>query len=192
MCCALLAQVEKLEVLPLLQRAAASNGTQTSAVVSTASGAYKRKVASQEANCKRIKTEIDTAPATRITAFMRFTGRTVVPAATAESVVEPRPVDESVLPGFEPAFALLRQIDDYLLITTSRNVANSFLQRMRSGFPEYGVSISDTKTKTNFEPIADKSVLELPWIPWCGLMINSDTLDIRADYSRWANKVCVI
>ncbi len=45
---------------------------------------------------------------------------------------------------------LLRLIDDFLLITTSRDKAQCFMTMMQSGFKEYGVAVNPSKTLVNF------------------------------------------
>jgi hemolysin-activating ACP:hemolysin acyltransferase len=47
---------------------------------------------------------------------------------------------------------LFRYVDDFLLISTDLNAAESFLSAMTNGFPEYGVHINPAKTVTNFAP----------------------------------------
>ncbi|KAI5892942.1 uncharacterized protein SCHCODRAFT_01153534 [Schizophyllum commune H4-8] len=46
---------------------------------------------------------------------------------------------------------LLRLIDDYLLVTTSRARAVAFLDMMHAGHPDYGCFIAREKTLTNFD-----------------------------------------
>jgi len=46
---------------------------------------------------------------------------------------------------------LLRLIDDFLLITTKKEHAKSFLQIMHDGVPAYGVKVNPDKTLVNFE-----------------------------------------
>ena len=47
---------------------------------------------------------------------------------------------------------MMRQIDDFLMITTNRDDATRFLRAMLEGVEAYGCTISRGKTKTNFEP----------------------------------------
>lgn len=46
---------------------------------------------------------------------------------------------------------MLRLVDDFLIITTSRAAAESILQKMHDGFPEYGCTINPHKTRLNFD-----------------------------------------
>ena len=79
---------------------------------------------------------------------------------------------------------LLRLIDDFLLITTSRSKARRFVEVMHRGFSEYGVSISPHKSLVNFDVAVDgcpvpklKGSLTTKF-PYCGLQIDTRTLEI--------------
>ncbi|KAJ1979265.1 Telomerase reverse transcriptase [Dimargaris xerosporica] len=102
---------------------------------------------------------------------------------------------------------LLRLTDDFLLITPHQQEAMQFYQCMARGFPEYGCTINPRKTRVNFDVNGRKSgarsyaqsavdsqtdapatrpLNTLPyWFPWCGLLIHSQTLDVRGDYTRY-------
>lgn len=45
---------------------------------------------------------------------------------------------------------LLRFVDDFLYITSSKQKAIAFYQSMEAGHPEYGCRINPTKTQMNF------------------------------------------
>ena len=83
---------------------------------------------------------------------------------------------------------LLRLIDDFLLITTSREQAKTFLSVMHSGKEEYGIKVKPEKTLVNFEITVDG--LKLPCLmvgtafPYCGSMIDTRTLEITKDRDR--------
>ena len=64
-----------------------------------------------------------------------------------------------------------------------------------TGFPEYGVSVNPAKTRVSFELRASGEVLRRntvrgadgqEFMPWCGLLVNTATLDLQADYTRYA------
>ena len=63
---------------------------------------------------------------------------------------------------------------------------------MHEGFPKYGCTISPDKTLCNFGiaingyKLAELSDQESPFFPWCGLLIDTQTLAIRAECSRFA------
>lgn len=89
---------------------------------------------------------------------------------------------------------LLRWVDDFLLMTTDPDVATTFLHNLTAGFPEYGASVSVAKTCINFDAWAPdgarmpRNELVTPdgrrHVKWCGLLIDSVTLEVQADNSR--------
>jgi telomerase reverse transcriptase len=80
---------------------------------------------------------------------------------------------------------LLRLIDDFLLITTDRAKAASFVKVMHVGVPEYGVAVNPGKTLINFDMrFAGTVVPKLPHgqtFPYCGTRIDCRTLNIAKD-----------
>jgi len=84
---------------------------------------------------------------------------------------------------------LLRLIDDFLVITTERPVADQFMRTMHAGIPEFGVQVKPEKSRANFEVnIAGLRIHCLPAVidsPYCGKAINTVTLDITKDVDRW-------
>lgn len=81
---------------------------------------------------------------------------------------------------------LLRLIDDFLLITTNKAKASRFVTVMQSGMPEYGVTISPSKTLVNF-PLSINGT-PVPFIPtastafpYCGTQIDTYTLEFTKD-----------
>lgn len=91
-----------------------------------------------------------------------------------------------------PNFMLLRLIDDYLFISTSEMQAASFFSRMRRGFREYNCYMNVEKFGLNFEISESKHMVNriytgadgINFLPWSGLFINCQTLEIQADYTR--------
>ncbi|KAK9764101.1 Telomerase reverse transcriptase [Basidiobolus ranarum] len=88
---------------------------------------------------------------------------------------------------------LLRLVDDFLYISLDKKKVTQFLEVMHAGNAEYGCFINPQKTLTNFqakingENIShitneDKNNAEFPW---CGLLINTQTLDVKTDYNRY-------
>ncbi|KAL9002381.1 MAG: hypothetical protein Q9188_004680 [Gyalolechia gomerana] len=82
---------------------------------------------------------------------------------------------------------LLRLIDDFLFITRRKEEAVEFLQTMHDGIKEYGVMVNPAKSLANFDvnvngvsisTTADAS------FPYCGVMINTRTLEISKDRNR--------
>ena len=83
---------------------------------------------------------------------------------------------------------LMRLIDDFLLITSSRQTAMLFLQTMHSGNEQYGITVRPEKTLTNFS--CKVNGLEIARVgakaefPYCGTVINTSTLEIMKDRGR--------
>ncbi|MCJ1330566.1 hypothetical protein MMC10_007251 [Thelotrema lepadinum] len=83
---------------------------------------------------------------------------------------------------------LMRLIDDFLLITTSRRKAVQFLQTMHNGNERYGITIRPEKTLTNFSCKVNgfdiASTEDRAEFPYCGTMINTASLGIIKDRDR--------
>jgi telomerase reverse transcriptase len=83
---------------------------------------------------------------------------------------------------------ILRLIDDFLVITTDRSVAEKFMRIMHAGLPEFGVQVKVDKSKANFDMDIDGTpVARLPAVtdfPYCGNAINTITLDLSKDMER--------
>ncbi|TPX41394.1 hypothetical protein SeMB42_g05053 [Synchytrium endobioticum] len=82
---------------------------------------------------------------------------------------------------------LLHYVDDFLYMTTNRDKANQFLEVMMAGIPDYGVHISMDKTLTNFDAAVGNFTIRSIHgddFPWCGHLVNTTNLGVRADYSR--------
>ncbi|KAF9600096.1 hypothetical protein IFM89_002569 [Coptis chinensis] len=95
-----------------------------------------------------------------------------------------------------PEHALLRFIDDFLFISTSKEQATSFFTRLQRGFRDYSCFINESKSCMNFD-LGELSGLPskkmymgddgISFLPWSGLLINFCTLEIQADYTRYLN-----
>jgi telomerase reverse transcriptase len=77
---------------------------------------------------------------------------------------------------------LVRLIDDFLLVSLDQSVALRFLQLMHQGIPDFGISVKAEKSLVNFECNVDGQ--QVPRcqdvdFPYCGLLIDSKTLDIK-------------
>ena len=83
---------------------------------------------------------------------------------------------------------LLRLIDDFLLITTNKEHATTFLQIMHSGIPSHGVEVNPLKSLANFEVIVNGLAITQHALdedfPYCGNTINTRTLEIMKDRRR--------
>ena len=89
---------------------------------------------------------------------------------------------------------LLRWVDDFLFMTTSAEAATHFVATLSGGFPEYGATVSVSKTCLNFDAWGSDG-RRLPrnehatpegrrHVRWCGLLIDSASLEVQADNSR--------
>ncbi|XP_010692706.1 telomerase reverse transcriptase isoform X3 [Beta vulgaris subsp. vulgaris] len=95
-----------------------------------------------------------------------------------------------------PNNLLLRFVDDFLFISTSKKLAASFFSRLQRGFLEYNCYMNPEKFCMNFDP-GDTNNLHLQrmligndgvsFMQWSGLLINSCNLEVQADYSRYLN-----
>ena len=93
----------------------------------------------------------------------------------------------------DPDSLLLRWVDDFLLITPHKSLATKFLNVMHAGIPEYGCFINRDKTLTNFDAVTDdgqevKRIGASERFPWCGYLLNTVTLEVRCDLSRYTGK----
>ncbi|KAI6785680.1 uncharacterized protein J7T54_006014 [Emericellopsis cladophorae] len=83
---------------------------------------------------------------------------------------------------------LLRLIDDFLLITLDRSKAERFVETMHRGLPDYGVQVSAAKTLVNFEMALGGEVVSQvgkgAGFPYCGVRIDTKTLEISKDIER--------
>lgn len=90
-------------------------------------------------------------------------------------------------------YILLRFIDDFLLISTSKKQAASFFSRLRRGFRDYNCYMNDDKFCLNFDightsgiPSNRVYVGEdgISFLRWSGLLINCSTLEVQGDYTK--------
>lgn len=84
---------------------------------------------------------------------------------------------------------LLRLLDDFLLITVSRQYAERFVRVMHRGHAEYGVQVKPTKSMTNFDVVTDDGVRIPKCNPgtdflYCGICIDTTTLEVRKNTER--------
>ena len=87
----------------------------------------------------------------------------------------------------KPDYLLMRLIDDFLLVTTSRARAEAFLRVLHRGVPEYGVVVKPEKSLANFAVSIDGKPVprcDASTFPYCGLAIDVRSLEIRKESSR--------
>ncbi|XP_042166061.1 telomerase reverse transcriptase [Oncorhynchus tshawytscha] len=88
---------------------------------------------------------------------------------------------------------LMRLVDDFLLITPDLSQAQTFLKTLMAGVPRYGCVVNPQKVAVNF-PLGEggscpAGVRLLPLhclFPWCGLLLNTHTLDVHNNYASYA------
>lgn len=101
--------------------------------------------------------------------------------------------EKDVLP---PGSLLMRLIDDFIFISFSKEHALNFFNSMRRGFDDYNCYMNDSKYCFNFKfPNSEHYSNSIymaddgfSFIPWGGLLINCETLEIQADYTRYASR----
>lgn len=83
---------------------------------------------------------------------------------------------------------LVRLIDDFLLITTDKRTAKTFLQVMTQPHEQYGIAVNPQKTLTNFEAAVEAHKIPrhqgAGGFPYCGMTIDVVSLDIGRDRQR--------
>ncbi|KFZ63232.1 Telomerase reverse transcriptase, partial [Podiceps cristatus] len=100
-------------------------------------------------------------------------------------------MENKLLRGVQQDGVLIRLIDDFLLVTPHLMQARTFLRTLATGIPEYGFLINPNKTVVNF-PVDDipgcskfKQLPDCRLIPWCGLLLDIQTLEVYCDYSSY-------
>ena len=86
---------------------------------------------------------------------------------------------------------MVRLIDDYLLVTKEKTIAEYFVRTMHTGVPEFACNVKSSKTKINFNCKLKENdftrIEEGGNLTWCGLLINTTTGEIKGDYSKYEN-----
>lgn len=84
---------------------------------------------------------------------------------------------------------LLRLLDDFLLITVDRPIAERFVRVMHRGQTDYGVVVKSSKSLVNFDVVTDEG-RHIPMVdsdskfPYCGVGIDMMTLEVSRRYER--------
>ncbi|KAK3287868.1 hypothetical protein CYMTET_4646 [Cymbomonas tetramitiformis] len=118
--------------------------------------------------------------------------------AEQEVSEEVRAVDQAGLEAGADSL-LLRLTDDFLMIGSQRAPVERTLCRLLPGVPEYGCVVNPLKTSLNFALRAGAMKLQeqqnlyraphgASFIKWIGLLINSETLEIQSDYTRYCGQ----
>uniref|UniRef100_A0A8B9E0A7 Telomerase reverse transcriptase n=1 Tax=Anser cygnoides TaxID=8845 RepID=A0A8B9E0A7_ANSCY len=108
------------------------------------------------------------------------------------NILEIGHMENKLFRGVQQDGVLIRLIDDFLLVTPHLMQARAFLRTLAMGIPEYGFLINPKKTVVNFsvDDIPECSKFkQLPncrLIPWCGLLLDTQTLEVYCDYSSYS------
>ncbi|XP_054461486.1 telomerase reverse transcriptase [Anoplopoma fimbria] len=88
---------------------------------------------------------------------------------------------------------LMRLVDDFLLITPDLHNAQNFLKILLAGVPQYGLVVNPQKVVVNFQVTGSvglcPGIRVLPphcLFLWCGLLLDTQSLDVYKDYSSYA------
>ncbi|XP_008285832.1 telomerase reverse transcriptase [Stegastes partitus] len=88
---------------------------------------------------------------------------------------------------------LMRLVDDFLLITPDLHEAQTFLKILLAEVPQYGLVVNPQKVVVNFQVSGNvgtcPNIRVLPprcLFPWCGLLLDTHSLDVYKDYSSYA------
>lgn len=106
---------------------------------------------------------------------------------------------------------LVRMIDDFLFLSVDYDMACAFLSIAAARFPAFGAQLNISKTRLNFSarvsaapapagaeatggpasgakervaPHVVRDGLGAHFVPWCGFLLQSEGLQVRADYAR--------
>ncbi|KXT00977.1 hypothetical protein AC578_8192 [Pseudocercospora eumusae] len=82
---------------------------------------------------------------------------------------------------------LLRLIDDFLVISTEKKVAERFMQVMHAGIPEFGVQVKTEKSRASFDMKLEGTTISKltdSVFPYCGTAIDVQSLDMSKDRVR--------
>lgn len=83
---------------------------------------------------------------------------------------------------------LMRFVDDTMFITSRAEFAQQFLARMVQGWKlSHGVTVNTEKIQANFSSGVGR-MDNIRWLAWCGHLVDSQTLEIRGDYSKYLTK----
>lgn len=91
---------------------------------------------------------------------------------------------------------LVRMVDDYMLVTSDLERLSGFLKKMKRGDESLGVHINEEKTKVSVDVAVENdegqvviqkanATTEAELFPWCGLLFDAHTGEVRIDYTRF-------
>lgn len=93
--------------------------------------------------------------------------------------------------GLVDKTVVIRLMDDYIVISTEQQCVQHFLQLAHQSLKAYGAGVNPLKTKVNFSASVDVDGETIPLqriegeeMPWCGLLINTRTLEVTCHFVR--------
>lgn len=93
--------------------------------------------------------------------------------------------------GLADKTLVIRLMDDYIVISTEQACVQRFLQTAHQSLKAYGAGVNPLKTRTNFDASVDVDGACIPLqrvegeeMPWCGLIVNTRTLEVTCHFSR--------
>ncbi|KAL2514504.1 Telomerase reverse transcriptase [Forsythia ovata] len=93
-------------------------------------------------------------------------------------------------------YLLLRFIDDFLFLSTSKKQSAMFFSRLHRGIRDYNCYMNEEKYGLNFTINNSLGLWSdrlyvgkdgISFLRWSGLLVNCCTLEIQADYTRYTN-----
>lgn len=114
------------------------------------------------------------------------------------SATENSQEDTVILP---PKYLLLRFIDDFLFISTSKVLSREFSLRLGRGVQDYNCFMNENKHFQSFDIQNQPSLTSserayvdedgISYLQWNGLLINSSTFEVQCDYTRFKYQFCI-
>jgi hypothetical protein len=116
--------------------------------------------------------------------------------ASVESKLLSEHFKESTTTLQEEEGLLVRMVDDYMIVTSDLERLGGFFKKMKRGDESLGVHINEEKTKVSVDVevendeglvIVQKANATTPaeFFPWCGLLFDTRTCEVRIDYARF-------
>ncbi|KAL5763009.1 hypothetical protein ACOSP7_019273 [Xanthoceras sorbifolium] len=126
--------------------------------------------------------------------FLEKTQESVIEVPSRNHNSREYSMEDAIIPY--QSYMLLRFIDDFIFISTSKEQAASFFCRLHRGFRDYNCYMNEEKFCVNFD-IGNKLGFQsnrlyvgedgISFLRWSGLLINSSTLEVQGDYTRYSN-----
>ena len=106
--------------------------------------------------------------------------------------------DEKIKSGDAAEYLLMRFTGNFVFISSSKKHASNFIKRISRDTEYYKSYMNEKKYGLNFEEegIEDnrlyKGADDVSFMPWSGLLINCENLEIQADYTRYVRLILVL